>query len=121
MKSGNGTAAPQWLYILGNFPRFWVVKIGIAGNLLKRERQVDKSAPGWDGILFALWFPFAYHTEQWIHRKCEPLRVHFTGSGHTERFLFPAAFLAIPVALVVFLATWGSMALVALAVIKTML
>ena len=109
MKSGNHTIAPQWLYILINLPYLWVVKIGIGGNLKARERQVDKSAPGIDLIIFAVWIPYAYSLEQAIHRLCKPLRVRFRGSGRTERFLLPAALVAIPAALVAFVLWWGSL------------
>ena len=119
-RSGNGTSNVQWLYVLGNFPFLWVVKIGIAGNLWKRERQVDRTAPGWDFVLFALYIPGAYQVEQWLHKICKPLRVSFRGSGHTERFLFPAAIPAVITSLFVFVVSWGGLALLLIAIIKTL-
>jgi len=94
-RSGNGTSNVQWLYVLWNVPFIWVCKIGIGGKLKKRERQVDRSAPGWDFIVFAMPIPFAYQIEQAVHRLCAPLRVKFWGSGHTERFFVLAAIPAI--------------------------
>jgi len=110
MKSGNHTSSPQWLYLLGNFPYFWIVKIGIGGKLKARERQIDRSAKGMDFILFALWFPWAYQVEQIIHAICAPLRARFNGSGHTERFYFPAALVYFLVGGGWFVLSWGSVA-----------
>lgn len=90
-KSGNGTFWKQYLYILGNFPFLWVVKIGISGDAIKRERQIDKTAKGWDFKIVYTRIWFAYQVEQFIHWMCDPIRVrNFGGSGHTERFYFPA-------------------------------
>lgn len=119
-RTGNGTSAVQWLYVLWNLPFIWVVKIGIGGQLKRRKKQVDKSAPGIDLIIFALPIPFAYQVEQSLHRICAPIRVKFQGSGHTERFLFPAAIPAIILASVVFTLSWGSILLVIIATVKSL-
>lgn len=101
-RSGNGTAQRQWLYIMGNFPMLWIVKIGITGNPSARLRSVDKSAPGKDFYLFRVRIIWAYQIEQFVHALCFFLRVRFWGSGHTERFLFPAAIPAVVFGLAVF-------------------
>jgi hypothetical protein len=102
-RTGNGTARTQWLYVLWNFPFIWTVKIGISGNHKRRRREVDKSAPGWDFIVYAVRIPFAYQVEQTVHSLMSWCRVGFWGSGHTERFWFVAAVPAVALSLVVFL------------------
>lgn len=100
------------LYLFWNFPRILTVKIGISGNARKRLKQVDKSAPGRDFLIFAFPFmPGAYYCEQMIHWICAPLRVRFRGDGHTERFLLPAVVAYFAVGGLWFLVTWGSVAL----------
>lgn len=105
-RTGNGTNARQWLYVLINIPMIWIVKIGITGNLSKRIRQIDRSAIGWDVPIFAVKIRFAYAVEQSIHRLCARLRVRFHGSGKTERFLVLAALPAILGAVIVFVLEW---------------
>ena len=102
-RTGNGTARTQWLYILWNFPFIWTVKIGISGDHKRRHKQVDKSAPGWDFIVYAVRIPFAYQVEQAVHGLMSWCRVGFWGSGHTERFWVIAAVPAVALSLVVFL------------------
>jgi len=99
-RSGNHTWSPQWLYIYWNFPFVWIIKIGITGRSLKtRRKEVDRSAPGWDIPIFALYLYGAYYCEQTIHQACTLLKVGFWGSGRTERFhilaLIPALFISI--------------------------
>lgn len=107
-RSGNGTNARQWLYVLWNFPFVWVVKIGIAGDMKTRRRQVNRSNIGLDFPIWGLPIHYAYPLEQWLHRKLSFMRVKFfRGSGHTERFFFLAAFPAIFFSLLVFLAEWA--------------
>lgn len=107
-KSGNGVSSRQWLYVLGNFPYFWIVKIGISKCAKTRLRQIDKSAKGIDFILFKIKIRWAYQAEQFTHFLCSPIRVRFNGSGKTERFLFFALFVALPISLVVFLLEWAT-------------
>lgn len=92
-KSGNGTTATQDLYLFFNLPYFWIVKIGISGNAEKRRKEVDESAPGIDFLAWSARLPYAYQLEQWMHTVCRSvgLQARFSGSGHTERFYFPAA------------------------------
>lgn len=105
-RSGNGTTARQWLYILANFPFIWIVKVGIAGDVTKREKQIDKSAKGWDFCIFKIKILFAYQVEQFVHRLCSPIQVSFDGSGKTERFFFLAAIPAFLLAVTVFVGEW---------------
>jgi hypothetical protein len=101
-RTGNGTGRAQWLYILWNFPFIWTVKIGISGDHKRRHKQVDKSAPGWDFIVYAVRIPFAYQVEQTVHGLMSWCRVGFWGSGHTERFWVIAAVPAVALSLAVF-------------------
>jgi len=117
-KSGNGTSSAQWIYVLWNVPFVWVVKIGIGGKLRKRTRQVGKSAKGWDIPVFAIWIPFAYQVEQFIHRLCSPIRVKFDGTGKTERFLLPAIIPGILIPLLVAVVMYGSVLLTLMAIIQ---
>lgn len=119
IRTGNGTSAIQWLYVLWNFPFVWVCKIGIGGKLKERERQVDASAPGWDLIIFALPIPMAYQVEQFIHRMCAPLRVKFWGSGYTERFFVLAIVPAIAIATAWAALSYGSIALLVFTLLKS--
>lgn len=102
-RSGNHTTAKQYIYVLVNFPYFWVIKVGIGGNKEKRIRSIDKEAPGKDFCLMSARLHFAYGLEQSIHLMLAPLNYRADpkkwGSGHTERFWFPALLLAIPVIL----------------------
>lgn len=94
----------QRIYILWNLPFFWVVKIGITGKKVKhRVRQIDQSAAGKDICIFSTSLFFAYHIEQMIHFICRKmfLQTRFNGSGKTERFLLPAAFVAIFIILII--------------------
>lgn len=88
-KSGNHTFMPQWIYILVNFPYFWVCKIGIAGGhrIFKRIKEVDRTAKGYDFPIFLMFMPLAYQTEQFCHDIFKGLKIdNFGGSGSTERF-----------------------------------
>lgn len=96
-KSGNGTAARQWIYVLWNFPYVWVTKIGITGYPDMRLRDIDRTSPGWDFRLFHVRTFGAYQLEQFLHAIFYPFKVRFRGSGHTERFLS----LVIPPALLI--------------------
>jgi len=83
--------------------------------------QIDRSAPGWDFIIFALPIPFAWQVEQFTHRICAPFRVRFWGSGRTERFFIIAAIPAIALSLLVFAFSWGSAAILFFAIVKSLL
>ncbi len=99
-RSGNGYNGVQYIYVLLNLPYFWVCKIGIGGNL-KRTKQVDRSSPGKDFVIFAWRIPFAYQVEQFLHRLFWLFRIRFGGSGHTERFWSIVAPFAVAVVLLV--------------------
>jgi len=93
--------------VLWNIPYFWTVKVGITGDLKQRQRDIDRTNEGIDLRVFWLRIPFAYQVEQWVHEKMNWAKVGgFSGSGHTERFLFPAIFPAIFGALFVFIIKW---------------
>jgi hypothetical protein len=120
-RTGNGTAARQWLYVLWNFPFIWTVKIGITGDLARRVRQVDESAPGWDFPIWAVKIPFAYQVEQLTHGLMGWCRVGFWGSGKTERFWLIAAIPAIILSLAVFAARWAVIIILTFVVFRFLL
>lgn len=116
-RSGNGTIAKQYLYVFWNLPYFWVVKVGIGGNVKRRLRQVDKENKGVDFLVFALRIPFAYQVEQFVHSAFSFLRINWSkGTGRTERFLFPVAVPAIILAVLVFFLEYAFYIILALVV-----
>ena len=118
--TGNGTWNFQWIYVMWNVPHIHVCKVGIAGSLKKRQRQVDASAPGRDLIIWAMYVPLAYQVEQALHRLFSPFRVRFSGSGHTERNLSVCAIPAILAITAWAALAWGSVALAAWAMITNL-
>ena len=85
------------IYILGNAPYLFLVKIGISKNVKTRRSGVEKTTKGVPFVIFSLSVPFAYFFEQLIHVVCRPLNVGWYGSGKTEWFIFPAILIALPV------------------------
>lgn len=96
-KSGNGTWAPQYIYVLYNLPYIWVTKIGITGYPDHRIRDIRESSPGEDYYLVCVRLFGAYQLEQFLHRMFRPLQVQWEGSGHTERFVSLVILLAVPI------------------------
>ena len=88
LMSGNGTSAIQWLYVLGNFPILWRVKVGITGKLSNRRKNISDTTPGYVFTIFALPIPFAWQIEQSMHRVFRRLNAPFSrnASGHSEWF-----------------------------------
>lgn len=105
-RSGNGTMAPQYIYVLYNKPYWWVTKIGITGYPDRRIRGIREhdDALGKDYYLFKVHLFGAYYLEQFLHKIFAPFRVPWKGSGRTERFLIivvPIAFLLIYLAKII--------------------
>lgn len=104
-RSGNGTWARQYIYVLWNFPFIWITKIGITGWEKYRIKSIDRQAPGWDFYLFKTQVFGAYYLEQLLHAICFPFNifyvfgVRFGRSGHTERFLAISILIALPIIL----------------------
>lgn len=114
IKSGNGTAAKQWLYVLWNLPYFWTCKVGITGYLDLRVQQIDEDNKGYDFPIFAIKIYGAYQVEQFVHGLCSFMRDRsFKGTGHTERFFV----LAIIPAIAISILAWASEYLLYLAII----
>lgn len=107
-RTGNNTPAPQWVYVCIQFPFIFLCKIGIGGNWIRRTTDISKSSPGFLIPVFLVYIPFAYHIEQWLHRKLRRLNVGFRGSGRTEYFIVFAAAFAIPVLALVALPVYAS-------------
>lgn len=105
-KSGNGTWASQYIYVLVNWPFFWVTKIGITGWPEHRLSDIRKDSPGTDYYLLKVRLFGAYYLEQLLHILFRPIRVKWTGSGYTERFLSIACIPAVVIILLVKLLTW---------------
>ena len=96
-KSGNGTWAPQYIYLLYNVPYWYVTKIGVTGSPANRLRSFreDTQCPGEDAYLFKVKVFGAYYIEQFLHRVFRMFRIRWSGTGKTERFLIIVAPIAI--------------------------
>jgi hypothetical protein len=104
-KSGNGTAARQWLYLYVNVPLVFLFKIGISGNYKRRAKQVANKGFGHTVPVFAVRVPFAFQCEQAMHRFFRLFNIRYGGSR--EWYLFPVAPLAILVMVFVWALDWG--------------
>lgn len=100
-KSGNGTAARQWLYLYVNIPLVILFKIGISGNYKRRAKQVSKKGFGQTVPVFAVRIPFAFQCEQAMHRSFRLFNIRYGGSR--EWYLFPVA----PLAFIFMLFAWA--------------
>lgn len=103
-KSGNGTSASQYIYLLVYLPIPLFIKVGISGNVWKRVGFISESLPGF--VVPVLWVkvPWAFQLEQAIHGWLSFLSVPFMGSGKTEWFWLPAAVVLVPLFALVILA-----------------
>jgi hypothetical protein len=90
-KTGNGSWGRQTIYVLLNFPFFWVIKVGITSRPDLRVDQIDKDNIGIDFLLFKAERYAAWPWEQIHHTLMSPLRWRwwFKGTGKTERFFLP--------------------------------
>ena len=117
-RSGNNTSARQWLYIMGNLPYIWTVKVGITGSPALRLEQVNETNKGFDFYIFKIRIPFAWQVEQWVHEKMSWARVYgFEGSGRTERFWFIAIFPTLFGAFFVIAVEWGTYIFITIALL----
>lgn len=86
------------IYVLWNFPRLWVCKIGITriGRMKQRRKEIDKPAPGIVFPVFIIPIFGAIYIEKEMHRMCRMLKWKFyDGDGCEEWFLLPAAIVPI--------------------------
>lgn len=75
------------VYVMHNFPIFWLNKFGITDHAKARRKNVSETTPGYVFHLFAPTLEFGWHLEQFVHRLYQFQNVHFwTGSGRTEWF-----------------------------------
>lgn len=84
MKSGNGTASKQHLYILWHVPLIFLFKIGVTGNMRARLKEINETTFGYAvPIVFPrLWG--AYYIEQFLLGILWPLKYPLNGSGGSE-------------------------------------
>lgn len=76
------------VYVMSNFPFFFLGKFGITDHAKARERNVSETTPGIVFTLFAPTLPFGWEVEQWVHWLYRPLNSPFRrGSGRTEWFI----------------------------------
>lgn len=83
-RSGNGTSAKQWLYLLINLPNFYLCKVGITGNLKNRLRSINDEAFGYTFPVFCFRVHFAYQIEQAILNVSKPFKFSYGQSGRSE-------------------------------------
>lgn len=111
-RSGNNSPWPQWVYV-GIHMLFYIIpvpfwfKFGIGGSFLDRLNGVSGTIPGFVLPIFVAYVPWAWHFEQWAHRKMDFFRFTYFGSGKTEWFVVFAIVFAIPVLCAYFLLIWG--------------
>jgi len=92
--SGNGTTFPQWLYLKIFVPQIWRCKIGITGYVKARQKAISVKMPGVAVPVLLIYIPFAYHTEQVMHRAFRLFRIRFHNSGREcySSIILPFAF-----------------------------
>ena len=83
-KSGNGTAARQYIYCLVNIPFIFLFKIGITGNMRYRLRDINETTFGWCIPVFFCRIWGAYYLEQALLWVLGPLKWQMNGSGGSE-------------------------------------
>lgn len=98
MKSGNGTANPQFLYVMVSLPVPILCKIGISNKVSRRTNEVSKKIVGWACPIFFVFIPYCWHLEQSLHRVFAFANVRFGESK--EWFWIPVAPFAIMVMIV---------------------
>lgn len=77
-----------FVYLMANFPFFFLNKFGISDHADKRTKNVSETTPGvvWKWSAFNL--AFGLEVEQFVHGIYKFQNVHFwTGSGRTEWFI----------------------------------
>lgn len=80
-----------------NFPLIFLVKIGITGNLQRREKDISNTTFGIAVPFIPFYLYNAHGLEQWLHRVLAPLNVRLKGSGGTEWFFILGLVIALPV------------------------
>ena len=76
------------VYVMTNFPVFWLNKFGISDKVRNRERNVSETTPGLVFAIFSLKLAYGFQIEQFVHGLYSFQNVRFwTGSGRTEWFI----------------------------------
>lgn len=86
--SQNRIFQETFVYLMANFPFFFLNKFGISDHTAKRTKNVSETTPGivWKWSAFNL--AFGLEVEQFVHGFYKFQNVHFwTGSGRTEWFV----------------------------------
>lgn len=83
-RTGNGTMAPQWLYVKMHFPFFWVWKIGITGSILRRTRENNRRVWGFWIPVACTYIPYAYQLEQRLLNASAQIKLTILGKGGVE-------------------------------------
>lgn len=87
-RSQNRILQETFVYLMTNFPFFFLNKFGISDKTKNREKNVSETTPGEVRILTTFELPFGYEVEQFVHRLYRFQNVRFwTGSGRTEWFI----------------------------------
>lgn len=98
------------IYIMGNFPFFWKVKIGITtfGKIKKRRKSVSRTTKGYVFPIFFSILPFGVRSlEQDLHKLFKVAHMPFKkGSGRTEWFFILVLFPAVLFILIETFARW---------------
>ena len=87
-KSTSRILEETFVYLMWNFPFFFLNKFGISDKTKNRVKNVSDTTPGIVNLVATFNLPFGYKLEQFIHALYRLQNVHFwTGSGRTEWFL----------------------------------
>lgn len=111
-KTGNGTRARQYLYIMLNLPFFWKWKIGISGNAQTRAKSITNIVPGRMVIVFAARVYNAYAFEQFLLRITNWNATKVQGVGGKEFRGLPGGLIALLLAFVYTILDFAGLVLV---------
>ena len=75
------------VYVMHNFPYFWLNKFGISDKPGARRKNVSETAPGYVFYLFAPNLLYGWECEGFVHTLYALQRVRFKGSGSSEWFM----------------------------------
>ena len=74
------------VYVMHNFPYFWLNKFGISDKPDARRKNVSETAPGYVFFIFAPNLLYGWECEGFVHTLYTLQRVRFKGSGSSEWF-----------------------------------
>ena len=75
------------VYVMHNFPYFWLNEFGISDKPDARRKNVSETAPGYVFYLFAPNLLYGWECEGFVHTLYALQRVRFKGSGSSEWFM----------------------------------